>query len=68
MQSFEVLQISIKEGVLVVPFDLHRDLRGTECPDVINFVADGLSRDAIDKFFDLEFVLLPSDGIECTPE
>ena len=38
MQSLEVLEIPVKKGILVVPFDLAGNDPGAEALDVINLV------------------------------
>lgn len=38
MQSLEVFQITVEEGIFVVPFDLKRNLSTFESPYMVHFM------------------------------
>ncbi len=61
METFKILQITIKEGIFVVPFDFERNFAAANLPHMINFVGDRFSLHTINQFFDFKFVLMPTD-------
>ena len=59
VQTFEVLQITIEERVLVVPLDLKSDRASGEWADVVHFMTLALQRPPVDNALDDEVVLAP---------
>ena len=60
MEAFEIFQIAVKEGVLVVPFDFQSEGAAFKFFNVINLVRDGFAQFTIHDFIDLEAMLLPA--------
>lgn len=61
MEPLEVLQITIKEGVFVVPFNLESDaFSASNLPNVVNDMRLAFSLHAIDRAFDDELRLRPA--------
>lgn len=67
MQPFEVLQVSIKKRVFVVPFDFENQGAVLIRLDVIDFMAGRLSLDLVHNFPDDEVLLHPSSFSEGPP-
>lgn len=67
MESFEVLQVSIKERILVVPFNFKRKNSGWKSFYVVNLMRHRLFLFTINNFFDFEIMLVPSTFDKSTP-
>jgi hypothetical protein len=64
VEPLEVLKITIKKWVLVIPSYLHRELAVANGPDVINLMADRFSLYTIDELLYFKTVPSPAEMSE----
>ncbi len=60
MKSFEILQVTVKKWVFVVPFDLKGERVTVKSLDMINLVRGGLPWGAVNSLSYDEHMLLPT--------
>lgn len=67
MQSFEIFQIAIKEGIFVVPLYFERNRAGFKVMNVIDFMRLCFTLDTIDDALNNKFVLPPAVLFQGSP-
>ncbi len=60
MEALEVFKITVKEGILIVPFDLKSERASLGPANVINLVACGALLPSVNQRLHYEIVLLPA--------
>ena len=63
MQAFKIVQIPIKEGILVVPFDLKSKHPSPKSLHMVNLVRNGLFLFSVNNLLHLEIVSYPTEPI-----